>query len=80
MLEIILEIASTILFAWIFFKAIKLTFKITWGFAKIIAIILFIIALPALILCLLFAGSAAVLLLPLALVGAAFGLVKCCTS
>ncbi len=77
MIETILEIASTILFAWLFFKALKLTFKITWGFAKIVAIILFVIALPALILCLLFAGSAAILLLPIALVGAALGLVKC---
>ncbi len=79
MLETIFEIASTILFAWLFFKALKLTFKITWGFAKIVAIILFIIALPALILCLLFAGSAAVVLIPLALIGAAFGLVKRCS-
>ncbi len=79
MLEMILEIASTILFAWLFFKALKLTFKITWGFAKIVAIILFVIALPALILCLLFAGSAAVVLIPLALIGTAFGLVKRCS-
>lgn len=78
MLEIIFEIAITILFIWLFFKALKLTFKITWGITKIIAVILFVIALPALIGCLLFAGGA-VLLLPLALVAVAFGLVKCST-
>lgn len=76
MLETIFEIAITVLFIWLFLKALKLTFKITWGITKIIAIILFVIALPALIGCLLFAGGA-ILLLPLALVGAAFGLVKC---
>ncbi len=75
MFEIIFEIASTILFVWLFFKALKLTFKITWGITKIIAVILFIIAIPALIVCLLFAGGT-VLLLPLALVGIAFGLVR----
>ncbi len=79
MFEIIFEIASTILFVWLLFKAIKLTFKITWGITKIIAVILFIIAIPALIGCLLFAGGA-ILLLPLALVGVAFGLVKCCSA
>lgn len=75
MLETIFEIAITVLFVWFFFKALKLMFKITWGITKIIAVILFVIALPTLIGCLLFA-SGAVLLLPLALIGAAFGLVK----
>lgn len=75
MLETIFEIAITVLFVWLFFKALKLTFKITWGITKIIAVILFVIALPALIGCLLFAGGA-VLLLPLALIVTAFGLVR----
>ncbi|MEE1504367.1 MAG: hypothetical protein UGF89_09020 [Acutalibacteraceae bacterium] len=77
MLETIFEIAITILFIWLFFKALKLTFKITWGLTKILAIVLFVIALPALIGCLIFAGGA-ILLLPLALIGLAFGLVKKC--
>ncbi len=77
MLETIFEIAITVLFVWLFLKALKLTFKITWGITKIIAVILFVIALPTLIGCLLSAGGA-ILMLPLALVGAAFGLVKCC--
>ncbi len=79
MFEAIFEIAITLLFIWLFFKALKITFKITWGLAKIVAIILFVIALPTLIGCLLSAGGA-VLLLPLALVGAAFGLVKGCSA
>lgn len=76
MLETIFEIAITVLFIWLFFKALKLTFKITWGLVKIIAVILFIISLPALIACLISAGGA-VLLIPLALIAAAFGMVKC---
>ena len=75
MFETIFEIAITLLFIWLFFKALKITFKITWGLTKIVAIILFVIALPTLIGGLLCAGGA-ILLLPLALVGAAFGLVK----
>ena len=77
MLETIFEIAITILFIWLFFKALKLTFKMAWGIIKIIAIILFVVSVPSLFGCLLFAGGA-VLLLPLALIGAAFGLVKAC--
>ena len=75
MIETIFEIAATVLFIWLSFKVLKLTFKITWGVAKVLAIVLFVIALPTLIGCLLFTGGL-VLLLPLALVGAAFGLVK----
>ena len=77
MLETIFEITITILFIGLFFKALKLTLKITWGIAKIIAIILFVVALPTLIACLLFAGGA-ILLIPLALICVAFGLVKWC--
>ncbi len=79
MIETIFEIAVTILFIWLFFKALKLTFKITWGLTKIIAIILFVIAFPALIGCLIFAGGA-VLLLPLILIAGAFRLVKKCVA
>lgn len=77
MLETIFEIAITVLFIWLFFKALKLALKITWGIAKIIAVILFVISIPTLIICLL-SASGAVLLLPLTLIGTAFGLVKMC--
>ena len=77
MLETIFEIAITVLFIWLFFKALKLALKITWGIAKIIAVILFVISIPTLIICLL-SSSGAVLLLPLTLIGTAFGLVKMC--
>ena len=70
-----LDILVTILFCWLFFKALGLPFRVAWGTAKIIASLLFAIAVPMLFLCLIFAGGI-VLLLPLALIGIAFGLLK----
>lgn len=73
MFEILISIATLALF----FYAIKLAFKITWGVAKIIAVILFVIALPLLVV-LLFVAGGAILLLPLGLVVASIVLlVKC---
>lgn len=71
------ELIVIVLFAWLFLGAIRLTFKVAWGLAKIAAVLLFIIALPTLIGCLL-AASGIVLLLPLALVAIAFGILKAC--
>ena len=71
------ELIVLILFAWLFIGAIRLTFKIAWGLAKVAAVILFILALPALIAGLVMA-SGLILLVPLALVGAAFGILKAC--
>lgn len=70
-----LEILTVILFCWLFFKALGLAFRVAWGTTKIIASLLFALAVPLLVVCLLFAGGIA-LLLPLALVGIAFGLLK----
>lgn len=70
-----LEILTVILFCWLFFKAIGLAFRVAWGTTKLIASLLFALAVPMLIICLIFAGGIA-LLLPLALVGIAFGLLK----
>jgi len=64
-------------FCWLFFKVLKLTFKVAWGTAKIIASLLFAVALPLLIFCLVFAGGI-VLMMPLALMGIAFGILKAC--
>lgn len=71
------ELLVLILFCWLFFGAIRLAFKVTWGLAKVIAVILFILALPSLIGCLLFA-SGVILLLPLTLIAAAWGVLKAC--
>lgn len=72
-----LEFLTVILFCWLFFKAVGLAFRMAWGTAKIVASLLFTIAVPLLILCLVFAGGI-FLLLPLALIGIAFGLLKAC--
>ena len=70
-----LEILTVLLFCWLFFKALGLAFRVAWGATKLIAALLFVLAVPMLVICLLFAGGIA-LLLPLALVGMAFGLLK----
>lgn len=70
-----LDLIVVILFCWLFFKALGLAFKAAWGTAKILASILFAIAVPMLIACLTFAGGI-VLLVPVALIGIAFGLLK----
>lgn len=70
-----LELIVIVLFCWLFFKALGLAFKTAWGAAKIIASILFTVAVPLLICCLIFAGGI-VLLVPVALIGIAFGLLK----
>lgn len=74
-----LDFLLVILFCWLFFKAVGLMFRVAWGTAKILASVLFMIAVPLLILCLVFAGGI-FLLLPLALIGIAFGLLKACVG
>jgi len=74
-----LEILVTIAFCWLFFKAMGLAFRVAWGTTKILASILFAIAVPLLVGCLMFAGGL-VLLLPLALIFIAFSLLKACVS
>lgn len=71
------ELLVLILFGWIFFGAVRMAFQVTWGIAKIVASILFALALPVLIVCLLFAGGL-VLLLPVALIALAWGVLKMC--
>lgn len=70
-----LDLIVTVLFCWLFFKAVGLAFRVAWGAAKIVASLLFAVAVPLLFVCLAFAGGI-VLLLPLALIGIAFGLLK----
>lgn len=72
------ELLVFILFAWLFVKSIGLTFRVTWGLAKITAVILFALAVPALFVCILVIGGVAILI-PVALAAAAFGILKTCT-
>ena len=72
-----LELLMTVFFCWLFFKAAGLAFRMAWGTTKLIVSILFAIALPMVALGLLFAGSL-MLLVPIALVGLAFRIIKFC--
>ena len=72
-----LEIMILIVFCWLSFKLLGLFFRMAWGMAKFIASVLFAIALPLLVLCLLFAGGMA-LLIPLGMAALALGILKAC--
>ena len=71
------EILTTALFIWLAVKAAGLALRLTWGTAKILASVLFAVAVPLLLGCLLFAGGV-LLLLPVLLIGAAVWILKCC--
>lgn len=71
------ELLTIVVFVWLLAKAIGLAFKLTWGMAKIIASILMVLALPLLIVCLLFVGGA-ILIVPVAMIGIAAGIMKSC--
>ena len=72
-----LDILILIVFCWLAIKVLKLIIRIAWGLTKFIAAMLFVLALPLLAVCLIFAGGMA-LLVPLGMVALAFGLLKCC--
>lgn len=72
------EFLALALFAWLFYHAVILIFKITWGFAKVAAVFLLVLAMPVLAGCLLFAGGI-LLLVPVAILAAAWGILKACT-
>ena len=71
------ELLVLILFGWLFVKTIGLAFRVTWGLAKVVAIVLFVLALPTLIGCFLVAGGI-LLLIPVALIGSAWGVLRAC--
>ena len=70
-----LDILFTVIFIAMFFWTLKLMFKITWGVAKILATVLLVLAIPALVLCLIFAGGFA-LLIPIGIVAGVVGIIK----
>ena len=71
------ELLTLVVFALILIKCIGLMLRITWGVAKIVATIILVLAFPALLICLLFAGGVA-LLIPIAMVALAAGIVRAC--
>ncbi len=72
------ELLTLIVFVWLLVKAAGLALKLTWGAAKIVAGILVALAMPLLVLILVFAGGIA-LLAPIALVAIAVAILKACT-
>lgn len=73
------EFLMIIFFLWLMIRAIGFALKLTWGVAKIAASILMVVALPVLVLCLLFAGGL-LLIIPVILVGIAAGILKSCLN
>ena len=69
------ELLVVAAFLWLFIKGLGLAFRVTWGLTKAVAIVLFVLAMPALLGCLLLAGGV-LLLIPVALVGIAFGILN----
>lgn len=69
------EILVVILFLSLMIKAIGIAIRLTWGVAKITASILMVLALPALLLCLIFT-SGVLLIAPLILIAIAAGILK----
>lgn len=70
-----LDLLMIIVFCWLFFKALGLVFRLAWGVTKILVGLLVTAAAVTLVGGVLFAGGL-VLLLPIALVGVALGLLK----
>lgn len=70
-----LELLITVLFCWLFWKVLGLAFRAAWGMTKLLASLLFVLAVPLLIGCLLFAGGL-LLLVPVAMVAVAGALLK----
>ena len=71
------ELLVIAIFIWLLVKAAGFAFKLTWGAAKIAAAILIGLALPVLIVCLVFLGGI-VLLVPLVMIAVAAGILKIC--
>lgn len=69
------EILTMILFIGLLFNIIPFIFKMTWGVAKIMAVLLILFALPSLLIGLVFVGGF-ILLIPIVIVAAVCGILK----
>ena len=72
-----LELLTIVIFCWLSVRLLGLFFRMAWGAAKFIASVLFVIALPMLVLGLFFAGGM-LLMIPLGLLALALGILKAC--
>lgn len=71
------ELLTLALFVCLLVKAVKLAFRLTWCMTKGIASILMAAAVPLLVVCLVFVGGVA-LIIPVAVIGIAVGILKAC--
>lgn len=72
-----LELLAVLVFIWLLVKSIGLVLRLTWGVAKLIASILMVLALPLLVVCLVFA-SGLTLIVPIGMIVLAAGVAKTC--
>ena len=72
-IEKMFEFILVLIIGWILWGFIKLAVVASWGLLKLLGIVLSVIAFPVLFIGVLVVGVGAYLLLPLLLVGAAFG-------
>ena len=72
-----ISILALFVFGWFFFKSVGLAFRVAWRAAKAVAAVLFVVALPLMVVGLLIGGIIK-LALPLLLIAAAFYLLKSC--
>ena len=70
-----LELILILLFLSLGFHVLKLLFRVTWGMTKLVALLLFVAAFPALAACVMLTGWM-LLLIPLTLTLVAFFLLK----
>ena len=67
------ELILVLMIGWVLWGFIKLAVVASWGLLKLLGIVLSVIAFPVLFIGVLVVGIGTYLLLPLLLVGAAFG-------
>lgn len=72
---LVIEIICTVLFSWLFIKVFGPVIKAAWGITKMFASTLLVLALPAMIVCVIFAGGI-LLLVPIGILGLAFATVN----
>ena len=71
------ELLVLAVFIWLFVKSVGLALRLTWGAAKLIASVLLALAMPALVLCMVFAGGL-MLLIPIGIIAIAAAILKSC--
>ena len=71
------ELFVLFVFGWMLVKSIGFALRLTWGAAKIVGGILMVLALPLMIVCMVFFGGIA-LLLPIAVIALAAGIFRAC--